>query len=736
LKKAEKAPFPSRDQILSFIESCPKPPGKREIARAFQLSSEQKIHLKKVLRDMADDGVLQRGRKRRFGKARVMPEVSVLRISGTDQDGELLASVCDGDYGAEAPTIRMAAGNRGRETLGVGDRVLARLELVPGDDEEGETYLARTIRRIAASPPKVLGIYQKTDTLGRLDCIDRKRQYDIHIDPRFSMGAESGDLVRAELMVGRRLGPRQAKVVERLEKAEGPKLASLIAIHDHDIPTTFSADARAQAKAARKAPSSKRKDLRDIAFVTIDGPDARDFDDAVFAKADDSPKNPGGWRLMVAIADVSWYVRPGDAIDQDAYDRGNSVYFTDRVVPMLPEELSNGWCSLKPFEDRPCLVVEMAIDAEGLILSHHFFRALIRSSARLTYEQAQAAIDGVFDKTTKDLFEPVIAPLYAAYEALKKARKKRGVLELDLPERQIVLDEKGGIGGIEVCPRYDSHQLIEEFMIAANVAAAIALEHAKQPVMYRIHDEPPLDKMETLRQFLGDLGLKLAKGQKAAPALFNRILAKAQGGKNERAINEMILRSQARAEYAPENIGHFGLSLRRYCHFTSPIRRYSDLLVHRALISGKSLGEGGLEEDHKDFSQIGIHLSAVERRATAAERDATDRLVSLFMSDKIGDIFSGRISSVTRFGLFVTLDETGADGLIPIASLDDDYYRHDKIHNLLKGRHNGRIYRLGDAIKAVLIEANSLTGSLILHTQGSTPSSARKKPHKRRRKKH
>ncbi len=708
-KPKTKAPFPSRDEILKFIADTPGWVGKREIARAFSLDAEQKMHLKKLLKELKEEGLIQRRQGRRFSEPGSLPPVAVVVIIGPDMDGEIRARPLTWDEEQESPAIYMAPERRGQPALAPGDRVLARLSR--GEDK---SYEGRTIRRIGAGAEKVMGLFTLVEGQGRLKPTNRKAKGDYFIARGDSLDAREGDLVRAEVLPGRRHGLRQAKVLERLETEDGMESVSLIAIHDSGIPTDFSPEALAQADAARAAPLEGREDLRQVPLVTIDGADARDFDDAVFAEADPDDGNPGGWRLIVAIADVAHYVRPGDALDREAVRRGNSVYFPDRVVPMLPEALSNGWCSLKENEERPVLAAHIRIGKDGGILSHRFARALIQSRARLTYEQVQAARDGEPDEATGPLLETVIAPLYGAYRSLEGARKKRGVLELDLPERRIVIGADGGVERVEIRERLDSHKLIEEFMITANVAAAETLEKKRQPCMYRIHDEPSMDKMEALRQFLDSLSIPLAKGQVVRAETFNRILDKVKDTPNAHMVNEVVLRSQSQAEYAPDNIGHFGLALRRYSHFTSPIRRYADLLVHRALIRGLGLGEGGLEQDPADFARLGETLSGHERRAAAAERNAVDRFCALYLADKVGAVFRGRINGVTRFGLFVTLDDTGADGLVPVRSLGDDYYVHDEARHLLRGRRTKRVYRLGDPIEVTLAEADPVTGSMVM----------------------
>ncbi len=712
------APFPSREQLLEFIRDSDQRVGKREIARAFNLNTEQRVKLREVLKDLESEGAIGRRGKRRYGDATALPSVAVIEITGTDTDGELLARPQVWTAEEPPPRIYVAPDTRSRAALAPGDRVLARLRPLP----EG-AYEARIMRRLQAAPQRALGVYRVINGQGRIKPIDKRARSDFIVLPGDEGGAEPGELVWAEVGRGARpLGAKPARIVERLGDHLGPRSISLITIHDHEIPSRFSEAALERAAGAGAAPLEGREDLRDVPLVTIDGADARDFDDAVWAGADPSPDNPGGWRLIVAIADVAWYVRPEDALDKTAFERGNSVYFPDRVVPMLPEALSNGWCSLRPGEDRPCLAAHLTIDAGGRLRSHHFSRAMMRSAARLTYTQVQAARDGGPDDITAPLLEPVIAPLYGAYASLAEARRNRGVLELDLPERRVIIAEDGSVARIEQRERFDSHKLIEEFMIAANVAAAEALEARRvAAVMYRVHDRPSDDKLEALRDFLDTIGIRFAKGQVIRAGVFNRILEQAASTEFARQVNEVVLRSQAQAVYSPENIGHFGLALRRYCHFTSPIRRYADLLIHRALIAAFALGAGGNPGERDDFERIGEHISATERRAAAAERDAVDRFTAAYLSEKVGSTFQGRITGVTRFGLFVTLDESGGDGLVPVSTLPEDYYVHDEAGHRLIGRATGLAFRLGDAAEVRLTEADPITGGLILEmlTEGN-----------------
>jgi ribonuclease R len=503
-----------------------------------------------------------------------------------------------------------------------------------------------------------------------------------------------------------------------------PGAISLISIATLDIPHVFPDAALAEAAAAQPVDAGGRVDLRALDLVTIDGSDARDFDDAVWAEPDPDPANPSGWHLVVAIADVAHYVTSGSALDEEARERGNSVYFPDRVVPMLPEALSNGLCSLKPGEDRACLSAQMWIDRDGRKRRHQFERAIMRSAARLTYEQVQAAHD---DGERLPVPMARLDALYGAFAALDRARASRGALALDLIEYRVVLDARGTPAAIEPRPRLDSHKLIEEFMILANVAAAEELETKRRACLYRVHDAPDPDRLDMLREALADIdvpGLGLAKGQVIRPELFNRILTRIVGRPEAPVVNDLVLRAQAQAVYSPHNIGHFGLALRRYAHFTSPIRRYADLLVHRTLL-GENLANEVLEA-------IGLHVSATERRAAAAERAALERYRAQLLGGRIGEVFAARVNGVQRFGLFVTLAGIGADGLLPIAGLPPDFYRFDARKMRLSGRHSRRGFGLGDAVSVRLVEADPIGGRLVFRLDEPEAERPRREPTRRR----
>ncbi len=720
------APPIQKNQIVDFVGGYREGVGIRNIM--IGIGTKDRASVKQAVKELEQAGEIERTRGKQYVLTGRLPRVTVIEIIGTDEYGDVIAQPLNWDHDGEPPTIYInpdKPGKRRQAALGKGDRALARIQPIPDNN-----YNASIIKRIGVAPKTILGIYREDSNGGVIEPTDRKNRFNIVVTPENINGAKPGDLVIAEIESGRKLGMASGTITEILnfeqsKTAKGNQPYTKIALHDHDIPYLFTDLAVQQAENAKAAPLGKRADLRDIPLVTIDDEDARDFDDAVFAEPDSDKANAGGWHLIIAIADVAWYVKPGDALDETASERGNSVYFPDQVVPMLPEALSNGWCSLRPDEERPCMAVHIWIKEDGHVLRHQFVRGLMRSHARLTYNQVQAAIEGELDDLTAPLVESVIKPLYGAYDALCRERIDREPLDLDLPEKKIILDEDGNVHDVRARLRHDSHKLIEEFMIAANVAAATTLEETKQPCLYRIHEEPPAKNLESYRNFLKSIGFKLSKGQVLMPRNFNQILKKAQDGDYYDAVSQMTLRSQSQATYTGKNVGHFGLALRRYCHFTSPIRRYADLIVHRALISGLSLGDGGLSDKPIDTEEIGEHLSVTERRAAVAERDVVDRFSAAYLSGKIGEAFTGKVNGVTNFGLFVTLDEIAADGLVPIRSLPDDYYDFDEKRMALKGARTKLVFHLGMKVDVILKEANPVSGSLVLAIAGTTTPTGR-----------
>jgi ribonuclease R len=711
----QKPPFPSKEDILSFIGRQPGKVGTRELARAFGLKNDDRAALKRILRELADDGHIERRRKK-LHHAGALPNVVLADINERDPDGELIATPqeWDDDAHGPAPKIRIQTPRKSRpgEAAGVGDRVLVRTGETDGDRIR---YTGRVIKIIGRPTHRALGIFRALPNGGgRLVPVSKKDLREIAIPAGATLDAHDGDLVAVEVSRQARFGLPVARVKERLGSLAGEKAVSLIAIQSHEIPSVFGREALAEAQAARPASLAGREDWRQVPLVTIDPIDAKDHDDAVFGRLDPDLNNRGGFVIDVAIADVAHYVRPGSALDREALARGNSVYFPDQVVPMLPERISNDLCSLVPNQDRAALAVRMVIGADGRKRSHAFHRIMMRSAARLSYPQAQDAIDGRPDQVTSPILDTVLRPLYAAYRALKSARDARDPLDLDLPERKILLKPDGTVDRVVTPERLDAHRLIEEFMILANVAAAETLERAHTPLIYRVHDEPAPEKIEALREFLHSLDILLPRGGTLATSHFNGVLGHVKGRDVEELVNQVVLRTQSQAEYTAENYGHFGLNLRRYAHFTSPIRRYADLVVHRALIRALKLGSDGLPAaaDGQSLGEIAARISAAERRAMTAERETADRLIAHFLADRIGATFEGRISGVTRAGLFVKLDGTGADGFVPARLIGGEYFRYYEARHALIGDTTGETYRLGDRVSIRLAEAAPVAGAL------------------------
>ena len=724
--------IPSKTDILAFIADNPTQTAKRDIARAFGIKGADRVLLKQLLREMEAEGKLTK-RRSSYRDAEKLPPVQVLEILEPDTDGDLYARPLEWNAEAAPPRILMALRD-GDPALGPGDRILGRLTATPGEEHP---YQARMIRRIGTNPLRVLGVFRAGSEGGRVLPIDKGSDREFVIAANATGGAKDGELVEAEQIGPKaRMGLPKARIVSRLGDPSGPRAVSLIAIHQHGIPDHFPDAVVAEADAARPTSLKGRTDLRQMDLLTIDPADARDRDDACYVDAHDD----GTFTIWVAIADVAHYVTPGSALDREARKRGNSTYFPDRVVPMLPDTLSGDLCSLHQNVDRACLAVEMHIDATGHKTSHTFHRAIMNSVASLSYEQAQAAMDGHPDDQTAPLVETVIKPLFAAYRALTHARNARQPLELDLPERRIELDDDGKVVAVNFKERLDAHKLIEEFMVLANVCAAETLIAKKTPLLFRVHEEPSPAKLDTLREVAESSGLVLAKGQVLKTAHLNRLLASAENTDSDELINIATLRAMTQAYYNPENFGHFGLALQSYAHFTSPIRRYSDLIVHRALITAHGWGKDGLSpSDIENLDETAKIISDTERRSMTAERDTTNRYLAAFLADRVGAEFTGRISGIARFGVFVKLDGTGADAMIPIRNLGREYFHYDADTQTLMGSDTGRMISLGQRATVKLIEAAPVTGGLIvdlIDLAGETlprgPSQGRGKPPKRR----
>ncbi|MGR3479410.1 ribonuclease R [Salipiger marinus] len=702
--------LPSKAEILDWISAHPTQNSKREIAKAFGIKGATRIDLKRLLKELESEGHLEK-RHKTYRDPDRLPPVTVLQVKAPDENGDIYAQPLEWHGEGVEPVVLMVP-RATDPALGEGDRILAKLQVV---HEEDHNYEARLIRKIGLSPRKVVGIFRKNAEGGRIVPIDKGSDKEWTVAPDATHGAQEGELVEAEQASPRatRMGLPKARIVARLGDPSEPRAVSLIAIHQHGIPDDFPAEVLAEADRMKPAGLKGREDLRDLPLVTIDPADARDHDDAVYAEADDDPKNPGGHVVWVAIADVAHYVRPGSVLDREARRRGNSSYFPDRVVPMLPDRLSGDLCSLHEGVPRACLAVRMVIDAEGAKRSHRFVRGLMRSPASLTYGEVQAAMDGAPDDRTGPLLDPVIRPLYAAYAALKAARERRQPLDLDLPERRVMLNAEGKVVSVNFVERLDAHRLIEEFMVLANVAAAETLTAKRTPLLFRVHEEPPPEKLEALRETAEAAGLVLAKGQVLQTRHLNKLLHDAAGRDDAELINISTLRSMTQAYYSPENFGHFGLALKNYAHFTSPIRRYSDLIVHRGLIAAHGWGDDGLSvQEIEQLEKTAQHISDTERRSMIAERDTTDRYLAAYLSDRLGAEFGGRISGIARFGVFVKLDETGADGLVPIRSLGNEFFHFDADAGTLMGSDTGLLITLGQRVKVRLVEAAPVTGGI------------------------
>ena len=699
--------IPSKSEVLEWISENPTQTAKRDIARAFGIKGAARIDLKRILRELEAEGKLQK-RKSSYRDPDSLPPVTVLEVLAPDTNGDLFARPMEWEGAGPEPRILLTL-KSSDPALGAGNRILGRLIEVKGEDF---SHTARLIRRIGTNPERVLGVFRAGSEGGRILPVDKGSQKEWIVAAGATNGAKDGELVEAEQAGPKgRMGLPKARIVTRLGDPTEPRAVSLIAIHQHGIPDHFPDDVINEADNAKPAPIGKREDLRELLLVTIDPWDARDHDDACCV----IPNNDGGFALWVAIADVAHYVTPGSELDREARKRGNSTYFPDRVVPMLPDVLSGDLCSLHEGVERACLAVEMQIDGAGNKTSHRFVRGLMTSPASLNYEEVQAAMDGDINDKVAPLFDDVIKPLYACYEALKTARAVRQPLELDLPERQIVLTDDGEVQDVAFKDRLDAHRLIEEFMVLANVAAAETLIAKRTPQLFRVHEEPSQEKLESLRETAAASGLQLAKGQVLKTSHLNRLLAQADGTDNAELINISTLRSMTQAYYSPDNFGHFGLALQAYAHFTSPIRRYADLIVHRALISAHGWGKDGLTPD--DEAMLGDTAKAIsdtERRSMIAERDTTDRYLAAYLNDRLGAVMTGRISGIAKFGVFVKLDETGADGMIPMRNLGNEYFHYDADSQTLMGGDTGQIIGLGQRAIVKLVEAAPVTGGLIV----------------------
>jgi len=719
--------LPSRDELLEFIRGQRTPLGKREIAREYRLQATDRPALSEMLDALEENGDIHRARNRRYSAGRKIPSVCVLEVTGLDRDGEPVLAIAGRDAGAASPRIHLARGKQRGRAPGIGDRVLARM-----DRKSENYYVAHIMRRLESRPASIFGIFRKSPSGGQIEPASRKLKTHFHVDTDDVGSAEDGEFVTADVLPGRQFGMPTASITGRIGAADDPGAITQLCIAENDIPVDFSQEAQAEADDAEAAPMGARTDLRELPLITIDDATARDFDDAVWAEPDPDPDNKGGWHLIVAIADVAWYVRPGNALDRAAETRGNSVYLPGTVIPMLPEALSNGLCSLLPDQDRACLCVEMIINADGVKQSHRFFRAIIHSHARLTYHQVQHVIDGVLNEADLSVPAGTIYNLLGAYHCLRSARQERGALELNIAEAKILFDAANKPVAVESRFQQEANQLIEEFMILANISAAETLEQARKICMYRVHDRPDPQKLDTLYELTESMGIAFAKGQVVSPLVLNQLLARVKDSPAEMAINEAVLRCQARAVYDTSNIGHYGLGLSRYAHFTSPIRRYADLLVHRAIISQLESTTQNLLADQA--TDIAIHISQTEQRAAKAERRTVARFSALLSHKLEGSQAQVVITGIVGAGLFVRLEDGITEGFIHRKTLPDDYYDIADAGMSLIGKELGWHFTVGMQIEASILKVDIASGGVTLRWFAGGEQKLPELPARRRRK--
>ena len=700
--------LPTKKQIQDWIKDNPKKSSKREIAKAFGIKGSMRVELKKVLKELTLSGEIDKNKKS-FKNPNQLPSVCILQMMASTSDGDLFARPVDWKGDEPEPIVLMVF-RASDPALAYGDRVLSKVSIV---HDEQYQYEGRIIRVLKKTPKNTLGIFKETSEGGRILPIEKSgREWSVKLSD--ALDAKDGELVEAEQIKGKRAsGLYAARVINIVGDPSGPKAVSLIAIHQHGIPHQFPEDVLNESENSNFSVDAKREDLTKIPFVTIDPSDARDHDDAVYSHPDKDPSNVGGHVLWVAIADVAHFVKPGSALDKEARKRGNSTYFADRVVPMLPDRLSGDLCSIHEGIERPCLAVCITIDKSGKKLKQTFHRANIKSVASLNYEEVQKSVEGTVNEKVKPHFENVIKPLYECYFCLKKSKDFRQPLDLDLPERKVELFKNGRVKAVVLKERFDSHRLIEEFMILANVAAAEELSKARSEFLYRVHEEPTPEKLNALREVAQSAGFNLAKGQVLQTSHLNDLLTKSKQSDLSELISMTTLRSMSQAYYSRENFGHFGLALKKYAHFTSPIRRYSDLITHRALISSLGLGCDGLKEmDSEKLEGTAKHISDTERRSMVAERDTTDRYLASYLSEKVGNEFEGKISGVAKFGFFVRLNESGAEGIVPVRTLGTDFYYYDDRTNTLRGSETGLIIGLGQRATVRLKEVDPIAGGI------------------------
>ncbi|MCY4209077.1 MAG: VacB/RNase II family 3'-5' exoribonuclease [Roseovarius sp.] len=721
--------IPSKDEILQWILRNPAKATKRRIAKEFKVKGDGRIAMKNMLRELKRDGMLKKTRKRHHDPDRI-PNICVMDIVKRNPDGELLAIPVAENLGTKQATLVIAGGTR--TAISAGDRILFRLKHIGG---AGNRYNANVIRHLGKGDIRKYGIYRKDDAGGHIDGTSKSWRSDcVKVSEQNSGDAKDGELVEYEIMRKRTFASRsEARVLSRVCDLSAPGSTSLIAIHQHGIPDAFPEDAIAELDNLDSFAECEREDLSMLPFAAIDPPDARDHDDAVHAHEDKDPENAGGHVIWVAIADVAHYVTPGSAMDAEARKRGNSSYFPDRVVPMLPERLSGDLCSLHEGRLRPCIAVRMRIDAHGRKIDQRFARGAMRSVASFDYREVQMAADGNPNEKCKPLEHDVIRPLYAAYKALRHARTLRQPLELNLPERKVMLDDTGQVASVDMTDRLDSHRLIEEFMVLANVAAAETLIRKNTPLIFRIHEEPSGEKLEGLRKLAKFADFSIGKNRPFKTRQINALLKTTADTAHAELVNIATLRAMTQACYSTENKGHFGLALNAYAHFTSPIRRYSDLIVHRALITAHKWGNDGLsKQDMELMTSTAELISTAERRSMKAERETSDRYIASYLSNRVGEEFTGIVSGLIKSGIFIRHVETGADGFVHFGELDFEYF--ELIDDITAvGTLTGTKYTLGEELQVRLNDVSPHTGAIDLTVLGSRREKGSKGNRRKRR---
>jgi ribonuclease R len=684
--------IPSRDEISKAMEAAGKPLTLEALAPRFDIGTEQhRRALEQRLRAMVRDGQLLRNRADEYCLTRHLDLVTGKVQAHRDGFGFLTPD--DGGDDVYLPFREM-------KTLWDGDRVAVRTS------ESARGREGHLVEILARGKATIVGRFRRERGIDWV-LEDGDERTDVLIARGESLGANPGEIVRVEVLeYPTKNSHAVGRVIQIVGRSDQPGIETEVAMLAHGIPNDWPEQALAEARAlpSEVQASSKagREDVRDLPLVTIDGADARDFDDAVFAE----PRGDG-WRLLVAIADVSYYVQPDTPLDREARLRGTSVYFPDRVIPMLPEQLSNGLCSLNPHVDRLCMVCEMTVTPKGEVTRSRFFEGVMRSHARLTYEEAAEILAEPAPRSKHAALKPALEQLNAVYDALRARRERRGAIDFHLKETKIKLDERGKVESVRPAERLVTHKIIEECMVAANVESARRMKRAKIPGLYRVHEGPEEEKLEELVLFLQTFGFKLRSASKVEPQELNRIIERVAGKPEAELVETVILRSLKQARYQPQNVGHFGLALAEYAHFTSPIRRYPDLLVHRAIRwLEKHRGPKGFRYPLAEMEQLGEHTSRTERRADEATRDVAEQLKCIFLKDHVGDTFDVIVSSVVAFGLFVRVPDLHVDGLVHVTALPRDYYHRDPTGTVLEGEQSGKRYRLTDRLRVRLAAVN------------------------------